>query len=80
MSAVAQQPAAVEDIDACVRKVTAASSFDDLKNTLPSYAPSFYPGRSSTREDVATMHRVAAAWNAWAARVGRRQCVVHEVK
>lgn len=57
-------------IDEAVRAVTAFTSFDDLKNTQPSYAPTFYTRRAATPER-ALMERVAGAFNAWAARVGR---------
>jgi len=57
-------------IDDCVRLVTAADSFDDLKATLPSYAPKFY-SRPTTSAEVVAQRRVVAAFNAWAAREGR---------
>lgn len=79
MDQAQQTSAECLDIDACVRKVTAASSFADLKDTQPSYAPKFYPGRSSTREDIALMVRVTQAWNAWAKREGRPMAFVQGV-
>ncbi len=54
-------------IDQAVRAVTAFDSFDDLKNTLPSYAPTFYVRRFS-KDEQAAARRVVEAFNAWAAR------------
>jgi hypothetical protein len=65
-----QQPD-VQSIDDCVRAVTAFDSFEDLQKTETSYAPTFYPGKHNTREDVIAMERVCSAFNAWAKRVGR---------
>lgn len=58
-------------LDDCVRLVTAFSSFDDLKNTAASYAPTFYVRGFSVQERQAAS-RVVAAFNAWAARDGNR--------
>lgn len=57
-------------IDEAVRAVTAFGSFADLKDSLPTYAPTFYARRAPTAER-ALMERVAGAFNAWAERVGR---------
>lgn len=54
-------------IDECVRMVTACDSFADLKDTLPTYAPTFYARRFS-KEEIAAASRVTAAFNAWASR------------
>lgn len=61
-----------KSLDDCVRLVTAFSSFDDLKATQPTYAPTFYLRGLSYLERVA-VNRVAAAFNAWAAREGRER-------
>jgi hypothetical protein len=61
----------VQSIDDCVRAVTAFDSFEDLQNTQATYAPTFYPGRHNTRDEVIAMERVCSAFNAWAKRAGR---------
>lgn len=61
---------AAKSLDDCVRLVTAFSSFDDLKDTQPSYAPTLYL-RGMTMVEREAAHRVVAAFNAWAAREGR---------
>lgn len=76
MHAAAQSPGApARTIDDAVRAVTAFQSFADLKATEPSYAPTFYP-RSAKHgggsQELADMNRVCQAFNAWAARNGRR--------
>lgn len=58
-------------LDDCVRMVTAADSFEELKQTLPTYAPKFYVPPATTAEDLA-QRRVVAAFNAWAERDGRK--------
>lgn len=68
-----QNPAPIPSIDECVRAVTAFNSFEDLKATSESYAPTFYPGKAYGPADILAMKRVAAAFNAWAARVGRKR-------
>lgn len=60
-------------IDDCVRAVTAFDSFDDLKNTSRTYAPSFYPGLHNSMAEVSAMERVCSAFNAWAERDGRER-------
>lgn len=60
----------VQTIDDCVRLVTAADSFDELKQTLPTYAPKFY-WRPTTTAEVYAQRRVVSAFNAWAERSGR---------
>ncbi len=60
----------VATIDDCVRLVTAFSSFADLKDTQPTYAPKFYTRAVTTAEGIA-QKRVVSAFNAWAAREGR---------
>lgn len=60
----------VSTIDDCVRLVTAADSFDELKNTLDTYAPKFYGKAQTTAEDMARK-RVVSAFNSWAKRSGR---------
>lgn len=68
-------------IDDCVRAVTACASFDELKATEPSYAPSFYPSRAYSKAEVAMMERVCAAFNAWAEREGReRRAKVYRIQ
>ena len=68
-------------IDDCVRAVTAFDSFEDLQNTEPSYAPSFYPGKANSMADVNAMERVCSAFNAWAERVGRdRRATVYRMQ
>lgn len=68
-------------IDDAVRAVTAFQSFDDLKATGATYAPTFYP-RSAQHgggtKELNDMRRVCAAFNAWAARNGRREARVME--
>lgn len=60
----------VATIDDCVRLVTAFSSFSDLKDTQPTYAPKFYTRAVTTAEAIA-QRRVVSAFNAWAEREGR---------
>jgi hypothetical protein len=67
MSNQTEQQEQHRTLDECVRAVTAASSFDDLKDTLPSYAPTFY-ARRFTADELAAARRVTSAFNAWAAR------------
>ena len=68
------QPAgAFWTIDDCVCAVTAFDSFDDLQNTEPSYAPSFYPNKQNSMAEISAMERVCTAFNAWAERVGRER-------
>ena len=57
-------------IDDCVRLVTAADSFDELKGTLPTYAPKFY-SKATSSDQANAQRRVVAAFNAWATREGR---------
>lgn len=57
-------------IDDCVRMVTAADSFAELKQSLPTYAPKFYTRAIATAEAIA-QRRVVSAFNAWAEREGR---------
>lgn len=57
-------------IDDCVRLVTAADSFAELKDTLPTYAAKFYVKATTTAEAQA-QKRVVSAFNAWAERDGR---------
>lgn len=57
-------------IDDCVRLVTAFSSFDDMKDTQPTYAPKFY-GKAATTDEANAQRRVVSAFNAWAKRDGR---------
>lgn len=59
-------------IDEAVRAVTAFDSFDDLKNTLPTYAPTFYVRRGATDFELRCMRRVVGAFNSWAEREGGR--------
>lgn len=82
MASMENQPLGMwADIDECVRKVTAFQSFEDLQNTEPSYAPSFYPSKDNSMMEVAAMERVCAAFNAWAERVGReRRAKVYRVQ
>lgn len=63
-----EQPMTIDD---CVRLVTAADSFDELKQTLETYAPKFYVKPSTTAERMA-QRRVVSAFNAWAEREGRQ--------
>ena len=66
-------------IDDAVRAVTAFQSFADMKATQATYAPSFYPrspANGGGSQELTDMRRVAAAWNAWAARNGRRAAIV----
>jgi hypothetical protein len=65
-----QKPGEHLTIDECVRLVTACTGFDDLKDTQPTYAPTFYV-RTMTMTERAAAQRVASAFNAWAVRVGR---------
>ena len=60
----------VKTIDDCVRLVTAFTSFEDMKATEPTYAPTFYL-RGTTMVEREAQRRVVAAFNAWAAREGR---------
>lgn len=53
-----------KNVDECVRYVTAFRDFDDLCNTEPTYAPSFYPGRHSSGLDKTAMRVVCEAFNA----------------
>jgi hypothetical protein len=64
------QSAPPVSIDECVRLVTAFQSFEDLTDTLPSYAPTIYRRGLSNHEQVCA-HRVVVAFNAWAKRAGR---------
>lgn len=64
------QTTKVQTLDDCVRLVTAFQSFDDLKATASTYAPTFY-WRGLTSVEVAAAYRVANSFNAWAARAGR---------
>lgn len=57
-------------IDDCVKLVTAFDSFEDLKNTQPTYAPKFY-SRAVTTDEVNAQKRVVSAFNAYAEREGR---------
>lgn len=57
-------------IDDCVKLVTAFSSFQELKDTQPTYAPKFY-GRPSTTDEANAQKRVVASFNAYAEREGR---------
>lgn len=66
-------------IDDAVRAVTAFQSFDDLKATEPTYAPSFYPGRAVSQQELVDMRCVVAAFNAWGAPHGRREARVYGV-
>ena len=68
-----QPEGAFWSIDDCVRAVTAFESFEDLKNTREDYAPTFYPGKGYSPAEILAMKRVANAFNAWAARVGRKR-------
>jgi len=68
-------------IDDCVRKVTAFESFEDLQNTEPSYAPSFYPTKAYSMAEISAMERVCGAFNAWAEREGReRRAQVYRIQ
>lgn len=58
-------------IDDCVRAVTAFQSFDDLKDTQTTYAPTFYVRHVVTTFEHTAMHRVVSAFNAFAERTGR---------
>ena len=71
--------APVRTIDDAVRAVTAFQWFADLKATQPTYAPSFYPGRATTQQELVDMRRVAVAFNAWGARNNRREAKVFAV-
>lgn len=68
-------------IDDAVRAVTAFQSFEDLKATGATYAPTFYP-RSAAHgggsQELADMRRVCEAFNAWGKRTGRREARVVE--
>lgn len=66
-------------IDDAVRAVTAFQSFADLKDTSPTYAPTFYPrtaAHGGGTQELADMNRVCQAFNAWGARNGRREARV----
>lgn len=63
-------PDKAKAIDDCVRMVTAFSSFADLKDTQPTYAPKFYT-RATTTAEAFAQRRVVSAFNAWAERSGR---------
>jgi hypothetical protein len=65
--AATQQPMTIDD---CVRCVTCFDSFEELKQTLPTYAPKFY-AKPATTDDANAQRRVVAAFNAWAEREGR---------
>lgn len=67
----AKKQAESKTLDDCVRMVTAFRSFDDLKATEPTYAPTFYR-RGMAAAEVVAAKRVVAAFNAWAAREGNR--------
>ncbi len=58
-------------IDECVRAVTAFQSWDDLKDTQPTYAPTFYARCFVTTFEHAAAKRVVSAFNAFATRTGR---------
>lgn len=68
-------------IDDCVRLVTAFSSFADLKDTQPTYAPKFYSRPTTSAESLA-QSRVVSAFNAWAEREGReaRAFIGHQLR
>jgi hypothetical protein len=68
----ATKQAEAKSLDDCVRMVTAFRSFDDMKASQPTYAPTFYRRGMSHAEQVA-QKRVAAAFNAWAVREGRER-------
>lgn len=82
MPSMQDQPAGLLwTLDECVRAVTAFDSFEDLKNTNSSYAPSFYPGKANTMAELDAMGRVCKAFNAWAGRVGRtRRAEVYRIQ
>ena len=61
----------IATFDDCVRLVTAFSSFDDLKDTQPTYAPKFY-GKAETTAEALARARVVYGFNAWATCVGRQ--------
>jgi hypothetical protein len=65
--AATHQPMTIDD---CVRLVTCFDSFDELKQTLPTYAPKFY-GKPATTDEANAQRRVVAAFNAYAEREGR---------
>jgi hypothetical protein len=65
LSAATANP--IRTLDECVRMVTACQSFDDLKDTQPSYAPTIY-ARGFTHDEKVAAHRVVGAFNAWASR------------
>ena len=69
-AAITKADLGVATIDDCVRLVTAFSSFADLKDTQPTYAPKFYARATTTAEQFA-QKRVVSAFNAWAEREGR---------
>lgn len=58
-------------IDQAVRAVSAFESLAELKATSATYAPTFRPSHSTSAQALSDMHRVAAAFNAWALRQGR---------
>ncbi len=60
----------VQTIDDCTRLVCCGMNFDELKQTLPTYAPKFY-WRPTTTAEAYAQRRVVSAFNAWAARSGR---------
>lgn len=61
-----------KSLDDCVRMVSAFRSFDDLKDSAPTYAPTFYR-RGMAPAEVLAAKRVCEAFNAWAAREGRER-------
>jgi hypothetical protein len=65
MSAATANP--IRTLDECVRMVTAFKSFDDLKDTQPSYAPTIY-ARGFAHDEKVAARRVVSAFNAWAGR------------
>lgn len=60
-------------LDDAVRAVTAFQSFEDLKATERTYAPTFYQRRDGGAQELKDMQRVCSAFNAWAAREGRNR-------
>jgi len=79
MSAATFTGAPARTIDDAVRAVTAFQSFDDMKDTQATYAPSFYPGRATSQQELVDMRRVVVAFNAWGARHARREAKVFGV-
>ena len=68
----------VQTIDDCVRMVTAFDGFEEVKATLPTYAPKFY-GRPTTTAEAFARRRVVSAFNAWAEREGREARAFEQV-